>query len=62
MKDIKELGQTRKGVKFIMWQEVMNNDLKVSAIPPTPPPPPPTSLSSWYTPLVLSHDLCTNET
>ncbi|KAK7114420.1 uncharacterized protein [Littorina saxatilis] len=29
MKDIKELGKKRDGIKFIMWQEVMNNDLKL---------------------------------
>ncbi|XP_076470155.1 uncharacterized protein LOC143300402 isoform X2 [Babylonia areolata] len=29
MKDIKSLGEKRNGVKFIMWQEVMNNDLKL---------------------------------
>lgn len=30
MKDIKDLGKKREnGIKFIMWQEVMNNDLKL---------------------------------
>ena len=29
MKDLKEQGEKRHGIKFIMWQEVMNNDLKV---------------------------------
>lgn len=30
MKDIKDSGMSREnGVRFVMWQEVMNNDLKV---------------------------------